>query len=171
AWTPTIDFEAGPVRQAMLNLSQATGELIVLATPTDLYVEFIDTLRSTQDLQLWRAPGTRLPLVQTGIGMLWLSRLARGQQKDYHRREAARLYRRSVALSLVNSRDFTLDELLQRIEVLRGRDHAFMRSTDYRGTPPGQPGIGMISMLVPCPAHHRPLILGIGGPSERLTAN
>jgi hypothetical protein len=29
----------------------------------------------------------------------------------------------------------------------------------------------MIAMLVPSPANHRPLVLGVGGPADRLSAH
>ena len=29
----------------------------------------------------------------------------------------------------------------------------------------------MVSMLVPCPATHRPLALAVGGPADRIAAN
>jgi len=170
-WLPNISFEAGPVKRAMDSLAQATRELIVLATPIDIYVEFCETLQSTHDIQLWRAPGTRRLLVQTGIGMLYLSQLSHPQKPDYYLQEATRLYRKTVDNGLLVESNFSLSELLDHVRRLRDQNFAFMRSSDYRGTPPGQPGIAVLSLMVPTPPHHRPLILGVGGPEARMSAN
>ena len=170
-WLPNTSFEAGIVKLAMERLAQSTRELVVLATPIDIQIEFCETLRSTHDIQLWRAPGTRRLLVQTGIGMLYLSQLSHPQKNDFYLLEATRLYRKTVESGALNENDFSLDEFLGHIKRLRLQDFAFMRSSDYRGTPPGQPGIAVASMMLPTPPFHRPLILGVGGPEARMTAN
>ncbi|HVY57362.1 MAG TPA: helix-turn-helix domain-containing protein [Xanthobacteraceae bacterium] len=170
-WMTSASFEDGPVKRAMNNLARATRELVVVATPVDIYIEFCHTLRSTHDIQLWREPGTRRLLVQTGIGMLYLSRLSHPAHADYHLQQATKLYRRTLAARKIKERDFSLKELLAHVKRLRTQDYAFRRSSDYRGVPPGEPGVGMVSMCVPCPPNHRPLILGVGGPAERMSAN
>ena len=69
-----------------------------------------------------------------------------------------------------------LDAFRARLTQLADRDVVSTRATDYvrptahRGgiRPTAHWGGGMIAMLVPTPANHRRLAIGIGGPAQRL---
>ncbi|MDB5406850.1 MAG: putative transcriptional regulator [Rhodospirillales bacterium] len=165
-WIPTVEFEGKAVLRSMKNLQQDTRELIVLGTINDPYVEFIESLRSTHDVQVWTPPGTKRPLINGGMGWLFLSRMLESRSK-----EIAVIHRRSIAMGLVSEADVPLELLLSRLNEVKGRDYVFTQPSDFGRAHPGHPGGGMVSMLVPCPPGHRPLAIGVGGPADRLAAH
>ncbi|MFT8246782.1 IclR family transcriptional regulator [Roseomonas sp. BN140053] len=162
SWVSTVSWERGPVLEAMEELRESTGELVVLATINDVHAEYVEACRSTQAVQLWSPPGTKRPLVQSGPGWMLLSRLPP--------RLIEKVYRRTVALSEISEVEFPLDALQVRVDACRmagsvfASDTDFVRSTVHRGG-------GMISMLVPEAPGQRPLAIGVGGPRERLAAH
>jgi IclR family transcriptional regulator, KDG regulon repressor len=162
AWISTGAFEGGPVLQSMKNLQRSTGELIVLGTPNDIYVEYVQVLRSTQEIQLWTPAGAIRLLVQMGMGWLFLSRMPSAVVK--------RIYDRTVTLGKVNPEEFSIDALFGRLNNLRTRDILFTKMSDYV-RPISYPGGSMIAGLLPAPPGHRALSIGIGGPVERLSEN
>jgi DNA-binding IclR family transcriptional regulator len=152
----------GILTEAMHGLQHATGELIVVGTPNDIYVDYIKALRSTHAVQLYSPAGTRRLMVQSGMGWLLLSRMDRPA--------ALRIYRRTIAAGELGAADFSERQLVERLQKLRDKDHAFTRSSDYARTEAHRGG-AIISMLVPTPANHRALVLGVGGPADRLDKN
>ena len=158
-WIPVATFEQGPVLDAMHRLQRATHEMIVLGTPVGIDIKYVETLRSTQAIQLYNPPGTRRLLVQTGMGWLMLSRLAESA--------ALAIYRRTIALGKLAEREFVPAAFRARLDQMRRQDFAFTRASDYV-RPTAHWGGAMISMLIPVPANHRRLAIGIGGPVERL---
>ena len=163
-WVPGAAFEGGPVAQALRNLSRATGELIVLGTVDDVVVEYVEALRASHGMQLWTPPGTRIPLINLGLGWLFLAHGAAG--------DAAQIHRRTLELGLVPPAEFPIGQLEGRIAGARGRRWLFTNARAYpAGHHPGHPGGGMLWGLVPTPPRHRPLGIGIGGPADRIEAN
>jgi DNA-binding IclR family transcriptional regulator len=143
-------------------LQQTTGELIVVGTPNDIYVDYIKALRSTQAIQLYSPAGTRRLMVQSGMGWLLLSRM--------ERISALRIYRRTIHAGEIRASDFSERQLADRLQKLRQTDFAFTRSSDYVKTT-AHTGGAMIVMLVPTATNNRSLVLGVGGPAERLAKN
>ncbi|HTH98861.1 MAG TPA: helix-turn-helix domain-containing protein [Stellaceae bacterium] len=178
SWIP--NFEEGVVMQAMKNLQKATGEMIVLGTIQDIYVEYVEVLRSSQEIQAWSPPGTKRLLVANGMGLLLLSRLA-GNTDITRNNQILRIYRRASAMGFFKEADYPIEALAERVNTVRGQGYVFTRSrgegdifvrrTEEVQIGPINPGGSMISMLVPCPPNHRPLALGIAGPAERLSRN
>ena len=176
-WIP--DFEEAAVMQAMKSLQQAIGEMIVLGTMKDIYIEYVEVLRSSHSVQVWSPPGTRRLLIANGMGLLLLSQLAGGGNAASGRsQQVARIFHRTAELGLFKPEDFSLEALFHELEEVRAQDHAFTRSRGQseifqRGSEDvqigaGNPGGGMISMLIPCPPNHRPLALGVAAPADRL---
>jgi DNA-binding IclR family transcriptional regulator len=161
-WLPQASFESGVLRTVMSNLQQATGEFVALATVRDVHVEYVDTMRSLHDVQYWSAPGARRLLIQSGMGWLLL-----GQKSPS---EIAAIYKRTVSLGLFKSKAFTRDKLLAIVEKARRAEITFTKPTDFTEHP-AKLGAAMIAMLVRSPANHRPLVLGVGGPADRLSAH
>lgn len=171
-WVPGIEFEGTVVRQAMENLLESTGECIVLGTINDVFVEFVEALRSTQPIQLWTPPGTRLILVNLGMGWLFLKHMLAPEQRAADNPRIAQIYRRTVEFGHFKEKDFPLKALHERLDAIGEQDYLFTSASSYQeNMKPGHPGGGMVSMLVPPLPGHRPLAFGVGGPAERLTAN
>ncbi len=177
-WIP--DFEEGAVIGAMKSLQQSTGEMIVLGTMVDIFVVYIEVLRSTQSVQVWSPPGTKRLLIANGMGHLLLAQLGGAETKTSLSPQVARIYQRTVALGLVKAEEFSSRDLAHKLHEIGGQDFLFTRSSGDSDSftrrraesaiGPGNPGGGMISMLLPVPPNHRPLTLGIAGPAERLLA-
>jgi DNA-binding IclR family transcriptional regulator len=161
-WIPAPTFEQGPVLDAMHRLQHGTREMIVLGTPIGIYVEYVGTLRSLHAVQLYAPPGTRRLLVQTGMGWLMLSRMPGSA--------ALGIYRRTIGLGELEEPKLRRETFLARIDQMRRQDYAFSRARDYV-RPTAHWSGAMISMLVPVPANHRRLAIGIGGPAARLDAH
>ncbi|WP_424139854.1 IclR family transcriptional regulator [Roseomonas chloroacetimidivorans] len=155
-------YESGPVLDAMRNLQQSTGELIVLGTVNDIHVEYVEALRSTQDIQLWSPPGTKRLLVQSALGWMLLSELPS--------RVVERIFRRTVALGKISEAELPLHALFTRLEACRQAGHIFPMPTDYVRTP-AQPGGAIIATTAPTAPGQRPLAIGVGGPATRLREN
>lgn len=161
AWVPGVAFEATAVTQAMHNLHRATGELVVLGSPNDIYVEYLEAIRSTHGIQLWIPPGTRLPMINLGMGWLFLSRMT---AQDAHQ-----IWHRTIESGVLRARDVPEAELNRKIVTLSGQAILFTHTTSYpQGLHPGHPGGGMISAIIQVPRGHRLLAIGLGGPEDRL---
>jgi DNA-binding IclR family transcriptional regulator len=162
SWLAVAAYEDDAVRRAMLAIQQRTQEYVALGTPIGIYVEFISALRSSYDLQVWNPPGTKRFLIQSGMGWLLL-----GQQS---KSVIGRIYKQTVESGAIAPQAFSLDALIQQVEKYRRQDYSFTKPSDFVWHP-AQAGVGMVAMLVPVPPNHRPLVLGVGGPADRLRAN
>lgn len=160
-WIPIRPYDAIPLMDAMENLQRLTGEMIVLAIESGIYLEYVRTLASKEGLQLYIAPGTRRLLTQTGTGWLFLNRRSRD--------EALAIYDRTVAAGEVDETRFSRMDFLDRLDDHRTRDVSYVRARDLV-VPVAHWGGGMVSMLLPERAGYGGLALGVGGPADRLEA-
>lgn len=160
-WIPTPNYEGGPVLDALHQLQRSTGEMIVLATPVGVYVEYVTTLRSSQAVPLYAPPGTRRLMVQSGMGWLMLSRISETAALD--------IYQRTIGLGELSEKELRRESFLARIEQMRQQDHAFTTAKDYV-RPTSHWSGAMMAMLIPVPRKHRRLAIGVGGLAERLNA-
>ena len=158
-WVEGDRFEQGVVAPAMARLRDVTGELVVLGTPVGIHLEYVETLRATEELQLYIAPGTRRLMVQNVGGWMLLARAAPGV--------AEALYRQTLEAGALTRAEFSLADLRRRLEEHRGLDIAFSTARDYV-RPTAHWGGALTAALVPVPPGHRPLVIGIGGLAERL---
>jgi DNA-binding IclR family transcriptional regulator len=155
-------IEEGALMDAMQALQQSTGELVVVGTPNDLYIDYIKALRSTQPVQLYTPAGTRRLMVQSGMGWLLMSRM--------DRIAALKIYRLSVTSRLIQASELSEKQLMDRVQKLRSENYVFTRGKDFVRSNPHFGG-ALVSMIVPTPANNRSLVLGVGGPVARLTKN
>jgi DNA-binding IclR family transcriptional regulator len=158
----SVLVEETDLMEVMHSLQRSTKELIVVGTPNDIYIDYIRSLRSTQEIQLYSPPGTRYLMIQSGMGLLLLSRMEKAV--------VSRIYRRTIAERQINTKIFSEEELFDRVEKMRGQDFVFTRASEYiKAT--GHAGGAMISSIVPTPPNNRALVIGVGGPAERLERN
>lgn len=162
SWLSVAAYEGGTVRRALETIQQDTREYVAIGTTSGIHVEFVDALRSSYELQYWNPRGTKRLLVQSGMGWLLL-----GQQS---KAAITRTYKRTVEAGELAKDGFTLEALLHQIDKHRTQDFSFTKPSDFVQHP-GQAGVGMIAMLLPLPPNHRPLVLGVGGPADRLRTN
>lgn len=158
-WMPVRPFEEGIVFETMRRLRHRTRELIVLAVANGIYLEYVQTLRSSEGLQLYIRPGTRRLLVQTGTGWLFLGRMPEA--------DALAIYDATIAAGALGPHEFSPSDLLERLASHRTSEISFVRARDLL-RPVGHWGGGMVSRLLPVPAGHRSLAIGVAGPADRL---
>jgi DNA-binding IclR family transcriptional regulator len=159
SWVPMERFEQGVVLNAMINIQRKTQELIVLGVEKGIYIEYVETIRSTEGMQLYIAPGTQRLTVQSVMGWHFLSTYA-----DEHAHE---IYRATIKRGELAKSEFSLDQLMRRVRRHRELDISFIAARDLV-RPAAHWGSGMVTMMVPIPAGHRKLGIGVGGPAERL---
>ena len=162
SWVPFETFEQGIVAQVMRNLQQKTNEMIVLTVEAGLYIEYVQTVRSTEGLQLYIAPGTRRLMVQTNSGWQFLNL--------HPRSHAIEVYEATIAAGLLDGRSFSRDTFLQCLDTHSLSEVSFARARDLVAPTAHWDG-AMVSLMIPVPEGHRPLILGVGGPAYRLEQN
>lgn len=155
-------LEAALLSELMQAVSRRTGELIVAGTSNDIYVEYIRAIRSTHAVQLYSPAGTRRLLVQSGMGWMLLSRLAEGAVR--------RIYRRTLAAGSITTSEISEEALVTRLSDLRGKDVLFTNAEDFARVQ-AHTGGAMLSMPIPATPNNRRLVLGVGGPSDRLRCN
>lgn len=161
AWVPADDFEQSVVLPAMRALRDATGELVVLGTPSGIHLDYVESLRATEPIQLYIAPGTRRLLVQNAAG--WLL-LAHGP-----RDAAMALYDRTIEAGELTTAEFSRADFAARLDEHAKLRTCFSTARDYVRPTAHWRG-ALAAFLVPTPPGHRPLIIGIGGLAEQLIA-
>lgn len=161
-WVPFEAFEQGVVMDALRQLQRATGETAILAAQHGIHIEYEQTVNATEGMTLRIAAGTRRLTVQTGTGWLLLNNKPRA--------EAVATYEETIASGLLDRRRFSRAAFLACLDDHAGKLISFVKARDIL-IPTAHWGGGMISALIPVPAGHRPLALGVGGPADRLEAN
>jgi DNA-binding IclR family transcriptional regulator len=155
-WVTPASYEGGPIQEAFRRIGRKLGETILLGTATDIYVEIVDILRAREPLQYVTHVGSRVLLVHSGLGWPLLSEL--------HDEEIARIYRRTVRQNKIDRSVSSLKRLKNDVEQVRRDGYCLSRGMVTRG-------VGVIGMMVPTPANHRRLAIGIAGPQERIEKN
>jgi IclR family KDG regulon transcriptional repressor len=155
-WVTPASYEVGPIQEAVRRIGRKLGETILLGTPIDIYVEIVDILRARQPLQYFTHVGTRVLLVHSGLGWPLL-----GELRD---EEIARIYRHTLRQNRIERGVSSLNRLKNDIEQVRRDGYCLSRGMVTRG-------VGVVGMLVPTPAKHRRLAIGIAGPQERIEKN
>jgi IclR family transcriptional regulator, KDG regulon repressor len=155
-WVTPASFEGGPIQEAVRRIGRKLGETILLGTMTDIYVEIVEILRAREPLQYVTHVGSRVLLVHSGLGWPLLSQL----RDD----EVARIYRSTVRQKKIDSGLSSLNRLKSGVEQVRRDGYCLSRGMVTSG-------VGVVGMIVPMPAGHRRLAIGIAGPQERIEKN
>jgi DNA-binding IclR family transcriptional regulator len=155
-WVTPASYEDGPIQVAVRRIGRKLGETILLGTITDIYVEIVDILRAREPLQYYTHIGSRVLLVHSGLGWPLL-----GEMRD---EEIARIYRRTVRQKKLERGASSFERLEKEIEQVRRNGYCLSRGMVTRG-------VGVVGMIVPTPANHRRLAIGIAGPQDRIEKN
>lgn len=157
SWLNVDSYEQNEVLEEMYQLRELVRESVVLATPTDIYLEYIDTVHGSEGIHIRR--GTRRLLVQTGTGWLFLARMKPEQ--------ALRIYRRTIASGELRRDEFPEEVFMEKVRAHREMDISFVYARELL-RPTAHWGAAMISMIIPTPPGHRRLAIGAHGLGERL---
>ena len=162
SWVPFETFEQGVVGETMRILQKQTNEMVVLSAEAGIHVEYVQTVRSSEGLQLYIAPGTKRLMVQTGAGWQFLNLRSRAH--------AIEIYDATIAGGELDERSFSRAAFLRSLDMHGSWDVSFTRARDLVAPTAHWDG-AMVSLMIPVPPDHRPLALGVGGPAHRLERN
>lgn len=152
---PTLFQDDGGILSIMESLNAETSDAVMLAARNGLSSQYIHVVQARTPLRLHLTPGTMRPIATSATGWVMLSTIS-----DI---EIAKLVRR------INSEMPSLDgiikisDLLQRLEGIRRNGYVFARSTVT-------PGTSVLAMPLPTRLTNSPLVIAIGGPTDRMEA-
>lgn len=151
SWVSSDFISEGSVLSLMKELSELTGDTIVLAMRNGLYVQYIHIIQATSAARLHVTLGTTRPLAASGTGFAMLSTLS-----DH---EIRRIVMRVNADADEGEPHIKLADVMQHVEHARRAGYAFTSDMVTRGG-------GMIAAPLPGPRGSSALVVGIGGISE-----
>ncbi len=144
----------GSVMSALEEVSQRTGELVILAAPAGIVVQYIHVIPATNPVRMHLRTGAVRPMTGSAAGHLFLS----AWSDDRLEEEIARLEAAQGEPLIAR------DELMKQIRRIRRRGHAISTNTVT-------PGGGIVALLLPGEFNEMQLAIGIGGVAEVITAN
>lgn len=145
-------FGDGNVMAAMEEVAHRTGELVNLAAPAGVVVQYIHVIPATNPVRLHMRTGAVRPMIGSGMGHLFLSAMPKDRIED----EITRL---SDSLS---EPSLGPDEVMDEIRRIRRKGYVISTNT-------GTPGGALIAMLLPGLFNGTPLAIGIGGVASIIT--
>jgi IclR family KDG regulon transcriptional repressor len=152
-WIEPARFAGNNVLPAMQRLHEVTGETVCLGTQSDLYAQYVHSIRSTKPAPYHQRPFTVRPLTRSGLGWLLLSANPNDRIEHLVRRINYDIPDRSERVQL--------PELMEQINKVRAEGYVFSRHTVVVGG-------GMIGILIPNALDGRRLAISVHAPVERL---
>ncbi len=140
------------VRELVDRLHQETGETISVSAISDLEVEVIHVSSQDVGIQLVVHPGRRMSLWRSSVGMAHLATLPDATIRSMHGRAARRADARELP---------PLPELLSWVRATRATGMSFANAAVV-------PDVAAVAVALPEESGPRPMILSVGGPSERI---
>ena len=147
-------FGDGSVLAAMEECGQRTGELVNLAAPAGVMVQYIHVIPATNPVRLHMHAGAVRPMIGSGMGHLFLSSLPDDELEE----EIERLEKSFKEPALGR------EDLMKEIRKIRRKGYVLSTSTVT-------PGGGLIATLLPGLYSGTPLAIGIGGVASVITSN
>ena len=147
-WISTRLFNGDKVLQLMQELSEATGETILLGAENGRYARYIHVIEATGALRLHAVAGQTRPYAQTAVGLALLS--------TWNTRRLTGYVHRINGEETDPSRQVDLEALLERVD--RFRKDGFITSIGAFVSHGGA-----VAMLLPRQAGEHPLAIAISG--------
>ncbi len=155
-WVGTLLYDAESVRAMMQELSEATGETILLGAQNGIRVHFIDVVDATGPVRLHAAAGSSISLAHGAVGLALLSRFDEAQ--------LAPLVRQINQQEADPVRHVQFASLRDRLIAVRRDGYAITLGSVVAG-------VGAIAMLLPHSVGATPLALGIASIDSNLSHN
>jgi DNA-binding IclR family transcriptional regulator len=160
AWMDAGGFEQTVLLDAVHKLRDRVQEPVVVAAPDGLHMEYFISLHRYEGTNTHIKTGARRLMIQNGIGWLLLSRAPVA--------EARLIYGRTIAKGLFDPALFSEAEYLSLLTEYREKRVSVLHAKDLF-EPTAHWNASMISILIPLPdGHHRPLGVGVHGPTHRI---
>lgn len=154
SWVGTNFAREGRVIEVMRRLNEDTGNTIMLAARNGLYSQYIHVVQATSAARLHLSVGTVRPLVASGTGFVFLSRLSDP--------EIVRIVNRSNAEGLTSGA--VARDVLTEVEKVRQQGYAFSTNRVTAGG-------GVLAAPLMRSDNQHMLVLGIGGISANMEEN
>jgi DNA-binding IclR family transcriptional regulator len=138
----------------MQHLNDETGETVVLAAQNGLHSQYLRVLPGTSVLRMHLPNGVLRPLLSSGTGHMLLSQVDDGTIRKFVRR-----YNADADIH----QHVKVELLLEEIRGVREKGYAMSLNQVT-------PHSGLIATLLPTSPGEKPLVIGIGGFSDRLVA-
>jgi DNA-binding IclR family transcriptional regulator len=151
SWVNSDFISEGSVISLMKELSELTGDTIILAMRNGLYVQYIHMIQATSAARLHVTLGTTRPLAASGTGFAMLSTMT-----DH---EIRRIVMRINADAEDGKPLVKLAEVMEHVAHTRTKGYAFSCDIVTRGG-------GVIAAPLPGPLGAPALVIGIGGITE-----
>ena len=155
SWLNSDFISEGSVISLMKELSELTGDTIILAMRNGFYVQYIHVVQATSAARLHVTLGTTRPLAASGTGYAMLSTLTD--------QEIRRIVMRVNADAEEGKPHIKIADVMPHIERARTAGYVFTCDMVTRGG-------GMIAAPLPGPHGTPALVIGIGGISEVMRA-
>jgi DNA-binding IclR family transcriptional regulator len=155
-WIGPRLFREGRMVELMNELSQATGETIILGAENGLQVRYIHVIEATGPLRLHSVAGSLRPYTRSAIGLALL-----GTHDD---QRVGRIVRRLNSEDPDPSRHVTLPELLKRLGEIRRQGYALSTGGIVKGG-------GALAIVLPERVNGTPLAVAIAGAEGSVLAN
>ena len=153
-WVGTQLFQHERLRRVMEQLSEETGETIMVGIQNGVRVQYLHVIDATGPIRLHAVAGSFRPLAQTAIGQVILS--------GYDDAHVGRLVRRINAEEPGPEKRVDLPSLLEKLKRVRTEGYAL----SIGGTVPGG---GAIACALPEMMNEHPLVIAIGSGEYVLT--
>ncbi len=154
-WIPAALFGEGQILDVMNDIHNVTGETVGLTVLNDVYVQYIKVIQSSHTLRFHINEGSMREVTRSAAGWLLLS-----QKTDD---EVDRLARRAnIAVKSVAER-VDVKEFVRSMPQVRRDNWAYAENLPILGA-------ATICVLLKVRLQGQPVVLGIGGPVERMRA-
>ena len=159
------------IRSLMVAVAERTNQTILLGVPSDLCVRYIDVIPGRHAMRLDIPVGSRLPLMEAGMGRLLLSEMPDQtveelwqQTKRRVKDEGAQGLRPSDVSNLWNANPFVspLPDIMDELKQIRRTGFAISLGRISLGA-------GIVCVALPRGPLEQPIGLGIGGLSELIS--
>jgi DNA-binding IclR family transcriptional regulator len=159
------------IKCLMTEVSERTNQTILLGVPSDLCVRYVEVIPGRHAMRLDIPVGSRLPLMEAGMGRLLLSEMPDQtveelwqQTKRRVRNEGAQGIRTSDVSNLWNANPFVspLSEIMEELKQIRRTGFAISLGRISLGA-------GIVCVALPRGPLEQPIGLGIGGLSELIS--
>lgn len=153
-WLSPALFTRGRLINLMNELSEKTGETIMLAVRNGLSAQYVHIIQARLPMRLYVKAGTLRPLARSASGYALLS--------AYPDKEVRRLVRLINANEPRPDRQIDIKALLLELNKVRAKGHAFSLGLVT-------PGVGAVAMNLPPSAEsNEPLVLCVAGLNDAL---
>lgn len=156
SWIEPLLQPQAEVMRMMAELGEATGETIILATPTRDQAQYLYVVPATTTMRMHVGPGTMRPLVASGLGRILLSTLPDEKVRQV-------VMRHNDGPLAPEAGRVSLAALRRDLATIRARGYSVVLKGVTRGA-------GLVGMLLPVELGGQPLAVGIGGWAREIRA-